>query len=170
MFCNKCGKEIPDGVKFCDNCGAAVPQSGSRHARPEPEEELSSFSDKEQYKTREREYDGLDDDTKIFHHGDNLDETRVYDFERFEDPNAPYDGDYRDPYSDPYRDPNPTYGDAFDQFEDPNAPYGAYPDDGYSDDPYDDYPDDRYRDGMNRKKKSICSVPIFSSANFLEFL
>lgn len=21
MFCKKCGKEIPDGAKFCDGCG-----------------------------------------------------------------------------------------------------------------------------------------------------
>ena len=24
MFCKNCGKEIPDGVKFCTNCGATV--------------------------------------------------------------------------------------------------------------------------------------------------
>ena len=24
MFCKNCGKELPDGVKFCTNCGATV--------------------------------------------------------------------------------------------------------------------------------------------------
>jgi TM2 domain-containing membrane protein YozV len=24
MFCSKCGKELPEGVKFCPNCGADV--------------------------------------------------------------------------------------------------------------------------------------------------
>lgn len=27
MFCNQCGKEIPNGVKFCPTCGAPVPQT-----------------------------------------------------------------------------------------------------------------------------------------------
>ena len=24
MFCNKCGKELPDGTKFCGGCGTAI--------------------------------------------------------------------------------------------------------------------------------------------------
>ena len=27
MFCIKCGKELPDGVKFCPYCGAEVPKA-----------------------------------------------------------------------------------------------------------------------------------------------
>lgn len=35
MFCINCGKEIPDGIKFCNYCGVAVRQSKSAPSQPE---------------------------------------------------------------------------------------------------------------------------------------
>lgn len=35
MFCNNCGKRIPDNVGFCPHCGAAVNGAG-RAASPRP--------------------------------------------------------------------------------------------------------------------------------------
>ena len=26
MFCEQCGKKLPDGARFCPNCGTPVPQ------------------------------------------------------------------------------------------------------------------------------------------------
>jgi hypothetical protein len=34
MFCPQCGKEVKDGVKFCENCGWAVPAAPAQNAQP----------------------------------------------------------------------------------------------------------------------------------------
>ena len=34
MYCNKCGKPIPDGSAFCNSCGAKQAQPTSSHATP----------------------------------------------------------------------------------------------------------------------------------------
>ena len=36
MFCEKCGKQIPDGSAFCDGCGAKLTQEAAPVAAPEP--------------------------------------------------------------------------------------------------------------------------------------
>ena len=83
MFCHECGKEIPDGAKFCNYCGEAQPQTGPRHARPEPEfEEISSFSDNRDYEERVKLYQPVED-----RYSD--DATRVYHFKNFEGYNEP---------------------------------------------------------------------------------
>ncbi len=44
MFCEKCGKQIPDGSKFCNNCGAtqhAVQPVPAPEPKPEPAPEMS---------------------------------------------------------------------------------------------------------------------------------
>ena len=44
MFCNKCGKEIADGAKFCPSCGATqgsapvVPQPYAQAPQPPPQQ------------------------------------------------------------------------------------------------------------------------------------
>lgn len=37
MFCEKCGKQIPDGSAFCDGCGAKLIQEATPVAAPAPE-------------------------------------------------------------------------------------------------------------------------------------
>jgi hypothetical protein len=34
MFCLQCGKEIQDGVKFCENCGWAIPAATVQNVQP----------------------------------------------------------------------------------------------------------------------------------------
>src|SRR5215471_2059866 len=34
MYCNKCGRTLPDGSRFCNHCGAAMPDPGSPMAAP----------------------------------------------------------------------------------------------------------------------------------------
>jgi len=34
MFCQQCGKEVKDGVKFCENCGWAVPIAPAPNVQP----------------------------------------------------------------------------------------------------------------------------------------
>ena len=34
MFCEKCGKQLPDGSAFCDGCGAKVTQEAAPEAAP----------------------------------------------------------------------------------------------------------------------------------------
>lgn len=41
MFCNKCGKELPEGTKFCGGCGASIednlkaqPQNNATVSKP----------------------------------------------------------------------------------------------------------------------------------------
>lgn len=29
--CQSCGREVPDGIKFCIECGAPIPQVGEQH-------------------------------------------------------------------------------------------------------------------------------------------
>ena len=33
MFCTTCGRELPDGAKFCTNCGAPVAKIVTREER-----------------------------------------------------------------------------------------------------------------------------------------
>jgi len=80
MFCNKCGKELPDGSKFCNYCGAQMPEAAPRHARPEPEE-IYSYSDE----NARSEYDVSEEMTKVYGPDDGLDQTKVYNFENFEE-------------------------------------------------------------------------------------
>lgn len=45
MFCNKCGKEIPNQAKFCNSCGTPVnpqPQPATPEAKPASEKKKSS--------------------------------------------------------------------------------------------------------------------------------
>lgn len=80
MFCNKCGKELPDGSKFCNYCGAQMPDAAPRHARSDPEE-IYSFSDE----NARSEYDVSEEMTKVYGPDDGLDQTKVYNFEAFEE-------------------------------------------------------------------------------------
>ena len=82
MFCNKCGKELPDGSRFCNYCGAQMPEPAPRHASPEPED-IYSNSDM----NARSEYDINDglDRTRIYNADDGLDRTKVYNFENFEE-------------------------------------------------------------------------------------
>lgn len=41
MFCNQCGKEIPDGIKFCPSCGASIPQKEQTGTTQTPAPEVS---------------------------------------------------------------------------------------------------------------------------------
>lgn len=83
MYCHKCGKEIPDGAKYCNYCGEAMPEAAPRHARPEPEpEELYSFSDKSRLDPIDTGVTDPLDRTRLY---ENLDETKVYNFEAFEE-------------------------------------------------------------------------------------
>lgn len=90
MFCHKCGKEIPDGARFCNFCGAEMPAPAPRHARPEPEE-IYSHSDENDHSEFDVAALGIDQPSV----GDLRDEpahdaTRVYDFSLFEEaPSAP---------------------------------------------------------------------------------
>ena len=44
MFCEKCGKEIPDSTKFCPYCGAAVSKAqvlSTKQERPSMQQSRS---------------------------------------------------------------------------------------------------------------------------------
>lgn len=86
MYCHQCGKEIPDGAKFCNFCGEPMPQA-PRHARPDPQpEELYSFSDPSMADADPYPLDYSDDRTRVFDPvRDEIDETKVYNFEAFEE-------------------------------------------------------------------------------------
>ena len=84
MFCNKCGKELPDGSKFCNYCGAKMPDASPRHARSDPEE-IFSYSDE----NARSEYDVSEEMTKVYGPDDGLDQTKVYNFEAFEEKDPP---------------------------------------------------------------------------------
>ena len=157
MFCQHCGKTIPDGASRCSFCGAPVDEPAPRHARPE-DDELYSYSDR--HLSDER------DSTRVYDPDhQSIDETKVYHFEAFEGQGNGYDPN-RDPNYDPDYDPN------YDPNYDPRYPDGPVPigddyenyQDGQSDDTfmdrvdqrfrrddYDDYEDDPRRP---RKKKS----------------
>ncbi len=48
MFCNKCGKQLADGVVFCDGCGAAVEQAPVA-AQPAQPVQPASYAQPAQY-------------------------------------------------------------------------------------------------------------------------
>lgn len=160
MFCQHCGKPIPDGASHCSFCGAPVDEPSPRHARPE-DDELYSYSD--------RHISDDKDSTRVFDpNRDPIDETKVYNFAAFEG-----QGDGYDPNLDPNYDPNydPNFDPNYDPNYDPRYPDGPVPigddyenyQDGQSDDTFMDKVDQRFRrddyddyeDGRGpRKKKS----------------
>ena len=156
MFCKECGKVIPDGAKRCSFCGAEIRPSGPRHARPEADEELYSYSDRHLSDDR--------DSTRIYDPAhESFDETKVYPLGAFDDggmdPGDGY-GDYGndfDPNYDPGYDPN--YGPGPMGPDDPETigdDYEHYMD-GQDDDTFMDKIDNRFRrddDDYRRPKKS----------------
>ena len=42
MFCTKCGKKLPDGVKFCPECGSAIVVSDNKESVPHDSVELNN--------------------------------------------------------------------------------------------------------------------------------
>lgn len=135
MFCQHCGKPIPDGANHCSFCGARVDEPAPRHARPE-DDELYSYSDRRV----------PDDDVTRVYEPDQIDQTKVYNFAAFEGQGNGYDPN-RDPNYDPGRDPN------YDPNDDPRYPDGPVPigddyenyQDGQSDDTFMDRVDQRFR-------------------------
>ena len=136
MFCQHCGKPIPDGANHCSFCGARVDEPAPRHARPE-DDELYSYSD------RRVPDDG--DLTRVYE-PDQIDQTKVYNFANFEG-----QGDGYDPNRDPNYDSN--YDPDYDPNYDPRYPDGPVPigddyenyQDGQSDDTFMDRVDQRFR-------------------------
>lgn len=146
MFCQKCGKVIPDGAKFCSFCGAPVPElePSPRHAKPEPEE-LYSYSDEQIH-----DEDALDmETTRIFDPEQSVDDmTKVYHFENFEDHGNAYGPDDRymnepEPLNDSYE----NYQDGLD-----DDTFMDKMDNAFRRDDYDDY--DEYDNGRPPQKKS----------------
>lgn len=141
MFCQKCGKEIPDGAKFCSFCGAPSPEPSPRHAKPDPEE-LYSYSD-------EQIHD--EDATRVFDPEQGVDEpTRVYNFENFEDNGqgfgVPYDqGGMYPNEPEPLNDSYENYQDGLD-----DDTFMDRMDNKFRRDDYDDYDEH----GRPPKKKS----------------
>lgn len=108
MLCNNCGKEITDGAKFCNNCGAPVPEPAPRHARPDPEEEVYSYSDKNLHDELDRT--PPEEPTRVFDPiRDAAEETRVYDLKQHEDDRFQQDQPY---------DPNKDINDSYENYSD----------------------------------------------------
>lgn len=74
MFCIKCGKENPEGARFCNFCGAEMPQIAPRHAKPD-DDDIYSYSDRKS----PSDFDTLKTPDPV------AEETKVYDFGMFED-------------------------------------------------------------------------------------
>lgn len=136
MFCHECGKEIPDGAKFCNFCGAAMPEAGPRHARPEADTELLySFSDKSIPQVPDIDEPDPLDRTKVY---ENLDETKVYNFEELER-RAPESEDHLKKAPDDRE----MIGDSYENYQD-----------GEDDDTFMDKLDNRFRrDEDNRDRR-----------------
>lgn len=131
MFCQHCGKPLPDGANHCSFCGAPIDAPAPRHARPE-DEELYSYSD------RRIPDDG--DATRVYE-PDQIDQTKVYNMAAFEGQGngyAPNDDPNRDPNYDPndprYPDGPVPIGDDYENYQD-----------GQSDDTFMDRVDQRFR-------------------------
>ena len=90
MFCPKCGREIPDGAQFCTYCGAVTAEPAPRHAKPAAQEELYSYSDETMPRDADEfAFNEYQDQTRVFDPTQpSLDETKVYNFAAFEDPNS----------------------------------------------------------------------------------
>ncbi|WP_373899147.1 YARHG domain-containing protein [Haloimpatiens sp. FM7315] len=62
MYCNKCGKEIPENVKFCPNCGNKIKgktedllEVKEKEEEKEDEKEIEEVKEKEEQKDDEKE-------------------------------------------------------------------------------------------------------------------
>lgn len=62
MFCEKCGNELPDGVKFCDKCGAV--QGSSQGTEKEQVTFVTEMSDISNMNQKSK-YDLVDPDEKV---------------------------------------------------------------------------------------------------------
>ncbi len=46
MFCSKCGKELPEGARFCENCGSPVGEEASLKHIEVSEEDIRALEQK----------------------------------------------------------------------------------------------------------------------------
>lgn len=120
MFCHKCGKEIPDGARFCNYCGTAMPEPGPRHARPEPEsDEIFSYSEENRPTEFDVDPDKLEirESTRVF---DPIRETAAkdYDLSLFEDGEDDREPDEEPPVSDDRENINDSYDNYTDDEDD----------------------------------------------------